>query len=285
VTDLHDGLATGFHAGELAVQRRAGVERQAARLSTMVERGELRAGVGAFLASASFAAITARDANGRLWVSPLLGPPGFLVPASPTRLLIAATPHAEDPLHGLAADQPVGVIVMDFAARRRLRINGMLSTTGDGGLAIDVVQAYGNCPQYIQPRQVRPDPAGTVPQLLRRGDALEPDDIQQVQSADTFFLGTSHAEYGSDASHRGGPPGFVRADANGLRWPDFPGNNMFNSLGNLAVDPAAALLFIDFFSGRTLQLSGAAEVRWDDADERGVEFDVRDVVVTTLPTL
>ncbi len=114
---------------------------------------------------------------------------------------------------------------------------------------------------------------------------MEPDDIQQVQSADTFFLGTSHAEYGGDASHRGGPPGFVRADANGLRWPDFPGNNMFNSLGNLAVDPAAALLFVDFFSGRTLQLSGTAEVQWDGADERSVEFDVRDVAVTRLPTL
>jgi hypothetical protein len=59
---------------------------------------------------------------------------------------------------------------------------------------------------------------------------------------------------------------------------------MFNSLGNLAVDPAAALLFIDFVSGRTLQLSGAADVRWDDADERSVELDVHDVVVTVLPT-
>jgi predicted pyridoxine 5'-phosphate oxidase superfamily flavin-nucleotide-binding protein len=235
----------------------------------MVERGELRAGVADFLASASFAAITARDTAGRLWVSPLLGPPGFLLPASPTRLLIGATPHAEDPLHGLPADQPGGLIVMDFAARRRLRINGTLSSTG-AGMAIDVVQAYGNCPQYIRPRQVRPGPAGTVPRLLRRGDALEPADIAQVQSADTFFLGTSHA---------------VRADANGLRWPDFPGNNMFNSLGNLAVDPAAALLFVDFLSGRTLQLSGAADVQWDDAGERSVELVVRDVVVTALTFL
>jgi predicted pyridoxine 5'-phosphate oxidase superfamily flavin-nucleotide-binding protein len=284
VIDVREGLATGFHTGELAVQRRAGVEQQAAKLSSMVQRGELRAGVAGFLAGATFAALTARDTAGRLWVSPLLGQPGFLVPASPTRLLIASTPDREDPLHDMAAGQPVGVIVMDFAARRRLRINGTLSTASDGGLAIDVVQAYGNYPQYIRPRQVRPAAAGDAPRLLRRGDALEPDDIAQVQSADTFFLGTSHAEYGSDASHRGGPSGFARADANSVRWPDFPGNNMFNSLGNLAVDPAAALLFVDFFSGRTLQLSGAAEVRWDDADERSVEFDVRDVVVTSHRT-
>jgi hypothetical protein len=42
VTEVHEVVATGFHSGELAVQRRVGVQRQAARLSTMVERGELR---------------------------------------------------------------------------------------------------------------------------------------------------------------------------------------------------------------------------------------------------
>jgi uncharacterized protein len=277
-------VATGFHSGELAVQRRAGVERQAARLSTMVERGELRAGVLPFLAGATFAALTGRDAAGRLWSSPLVGAPGFLVPASPTRLLIASTPNPEDPLHDLPVGQPVGLIVMDFAARRRLRINGTL-TAADGGLAIDVVQAYGNCPQYIHPRQPTPAESGDeTARSIRRGDALQPDDVDLVQKADTFFLGTTHAEYGSDASHRGGPAGFVRADAHTLWWPDFPGNNMFNSLGNLAVDPEAALLFIDFATGRVLQLSGTAEVQWAD-DERSVRFAVDDVVVTSAPAL
>ena len=49
-------------------------------------------------------------------------------------------------------------------------------------------------------------------------------------------------------------------DANTLWWPDYPGNNMFNSLGNLVMDDAAALLFIDFTTGSTLRLSGVAEV-------------------------
>ena len=50
---------------------------------------------------------------------------------------------------------------------------------------------------------------------------------------------------------------------NTVEWPDFPGNNMFNSFGNLEIDPTAALLFIDFESGRTLQLSGRAVVDWE----------------------
>ena len=52
------------------------------------------------------------------------------------------------------------------------------------------------------------------------------------------------------------------ADHKTVECPDYPGNNMFNSFGNLALDPTAALLFIDFRSGRTLQLSGSAHVTW-----------------------
>lgn len=99
---------------------------------------------------------------------------------------------------------------------------------------------------------------------MKRGAALGPDDAELIRHADTFFLGTTHPERGRDASHRGGPPGFVRVDGNDLWWPDYPGNNMFNSFGNLAVDPAAALLFVDFPTGRTVHLSGSAEVEWAD---------------------
>jgi predicted pyridoxine 5'-phosphate oxidase superfamily flavin-nucleotide-binding protein len=249
----------------------------------MVGRGELHGGAPQFLANARFAALTARDAAGRLWVSPLAGPPGFLSAASPTRLLISSAPHDQDPLNELSGGQPVGLIVMDFAARRRLRINGTLTTAGNG-LAIDVVQAYGNCPQYIHPRHLAvADDSDRAPRLLRRGDSLQPEDVDQLQSADTFFLGTTHPEFGNDASHRGGPAGFVKADAHTVWWPDFPGNNMFNSLGNIAVDPATALLFVDFPSGRTLQLSGTAALQWAGSDERSVRLTVEDVVVASLP--
>ena len=84
-----------------------------------------------------------------------------------------------------------------------------------------------------------------------------PEDIRLIEAADTFFLGTTHAISGNDASHRGGPPGFVRVAPEHLWWPDYPGNNMFNSFGNLSADPTAALLFMDFRAGITLQLSGA----------------------------
>ena len=49
-----------------------------------------------------------------------------------------------------------------------------------------------------------------------------------------------------------------------LQFPDYAGNNMFNTLGNLAIDPHAGLLFVDFELGDTLQITGEARVLWDD---------------------
>jgi hypothetical protein len=70
-----------------------------------------------------------------------------------------------------------------------------------------------------------------------------------------------------------------------LVWPDYSGNTMFQTLGNIVVNPQAGLLFIDFKSGRTLQLTGRARILWEPertaefaGAERLVEFDVEGVV-------
>src|SRR5205823_487645 len=92
---------------------------------------------------------------------------------------------------------------------------------------------------------------------------------QFIESADTLFLGSVHPEHGADASHRGGLPGFVQViDDTHVSFPDYAGNNMFNTLGNIAVNPAVGLLFFDFESGRTLQLTGSASVDWDKGRAR-----------------
>lgn len=252
----------GFHDGELAVQKRAGVTNQAARLAGMLAPGELSGGMARFLGDRTFAAITARGADGILWTSPLTGAPGFLAAATPTTLTIVGSPAPGDPLHGLSAGQPVGILVIDFATRRRVRINGTLSQATASDLFIDVEQAYGNCPQYIQHRTVTTtdrQAAGSSAQY----SSVTDEDRALIRASDTFLLGTTHPTRGTDTSHRGGPAGFVRVDDGGdLWWPDYPGNNMFNSLGNIAIDPATALLFIDFASGHTLHLAGRAATEW-----------------------
>lgn len=279
-----------FHEGELAVQQLAGVSRQAARLSRMLAAPRLDGGIGAFLAEREFVVITARDRSQRLWTSALWGAPGFLA-AHDSTLTVNAVPSADDPLVDLASGQPVGLIAIEFATRRRVRVNGTLVGVEPGRLAVEVDQAYGNCPQYIQQRTLTVEegeaPAGTA---MHR-DGLTEADTDLIRAADTFFFGTIHPGRGADASHRGGTAGFVRVDGPDLWWPDYPGNNMFNSLGNLAVDDSAALLFVDFAGGRALHLSGTAAVQWtapgvagDDGDTgRRVRMHIQTVAESSLP--
>ena len=250
-----------FHAGELDVQRRAGVSDQAARLSGMLDPAQLDGGPAKFLGQRTFATLTARDRAGSLWISPLIGPAGFLA-GHGTTLDIHAAPAESDPLHAMPVGQPVGLLAVEFAIRRRMRVNGVLSAVGPDALAIDVEQAFGNCPSYIQQRLVEP-----IARRPRSAKATESNRLSEAQralirDADTFFLGTIHPSRGADASHKGGSPGFVRVDGDRLWWPDYAGNNLFNSMGNIAVNPEAALLFVDFTTGTTLHLSGRAELEW-----------------------
>jgi hypothetical protein len=277
---------SGFHDGELLIQRRAGVSREAKRLEPMLELPELSGGAERFLADRSFAALTGRGPDGRLWTSPLRGPAGFLRGTSRT-LRIGTVPNGSDPLNGIEVGQQVGLVAIEFAARRRVRVNGRLVGTGPDWLEIEVDQAYGNCPQYITRRTLVPSELrGSGGSLVDRDSTLQDADRTLIGTADTFFLGTAHPSRGADASHRGGPTGFVRTAAGVLSWPDLPGNNMFNSLGNIAADPAAALLFIDWTDGAVLALSGTASVEWadprdplsDDGTGRRVRFTTDAVV-------
>lgn len=239
----------------------------------MLDTPDISGGLSRFLAGRTYAVLSARDRKGRLWVAPLGGDPGFLEVLSPTRLRVHAAPAAGDPLHGLPADRPAGLLVIEYGIRRRVRINGRLLAASSSSLDIEVSEAYGNCPQYIPPRALVPvaDGRPETPAAPEERAELTAADRALITSADTFVLGTSHATRGNDTSHRGGPPGFVHVDHTGtsLTWPDYPGNNLFNSFGNLALDPAAALLFGDFTTGTTLQLTGTAEVLWNQPHHAG----------------
>jgi uncharacterized protein len=278
-----------FHPGELSVQQRAGVRDQARKIGTGIH-ATISAAAAEFLLAQRFAVLAAGDSAGRMWASPVTGRSGFLEPIEERRLRVHAWPIAGDPAGDALRDGVViGLLVIDFAHRKRLRLNGSAVVRADG---FDVVtrEVFGNCPKYIQSR-VSEDAEETRevsreaarPQLASALDGRQEDWIRR---ADTFFIGTRHAEAGTDASHRGGNPGFVRVvDARHLAWPDYSGNRMFQTLGNLATDPRTGALFLDFARGRTLQLTGRATVDWDPARasdfagaERVVDFAIDDVV-------
>jgi len=86
-----------------------------------------------------------------------------------------------------------------------------------------------------------------------------------IESRALFFLATADGEGRPDCSFKGGSPGFVRVTGEAeLAFPSYDGNGMFRSLGNLLVNPAVALLFIDFEHPRRLRVNGSASVADDD---------------------
>src|SRR5262245_34765768 len=100
--------------------------------------------------------------------------------------------------------------------------------------------------------------------LTRR--AFTADDKAFIDGAIHFFLASAHARGCPDCSFKGGPPGFVRVTGESeLAFPDYDGNGMFKSLGNVLVNPNVGLLFIALH-GRParLRVNGTARVSRDD---------------------
>lgn len=160
----------------------------------------------------------------------------------------------------------VGLLFLEVASRRRYRVNGTVVSTIDDRVVVRVAEAYPNCPKYIQRRHLRIARDPVPLHSLREGNNLGQDERDLIAVADTFFVASAGPDHKLDASHRGGRPGFVRVDGDRLWIPDYAGNNMFNTLGNLALEPAAGLLFIDFGTGTTLQLCGTATIDLESDD-------------------
>ena len=93
-----------------------------------------------------------------------------------------------------------------------------------------------------------------------------PDDRAFIEDALYFFLATADAEGQPDCSFKGGPPGFVRVTGpSELAFPDYDGNGMFKSLGNVVVNPQVALLFIALHGPpRRLRVNGVARIDRSD---------------------
>ena len=107
-----------------------------------------------------------------------------------------------------------------------------------------------------------------------------------LRAADTLFIASRHPTSGADVSHRGGVRGFLDVPApDRVSIPDYAGNMMFNTLGNLTADARAGLLVADWTTGTLVQLTGRATVNWEPAAvaafagaQRLVEFAIDAVV-------
>lgn len=276
---------TGWHDGELALQREVGVDD-----SDLLRRGvrdHLPPLFMQFTAAQRMAVTGTMDDRDRIWASVVSGAPGFLRAADSRTIELNTAAAAESGIvPHLRAHPTIGVLVFDPETRRRIRINGTPAISANGDVTVHVRESFGNCQQYVQKRRLDQMRQTVDDQVEARSTAsLNAGQRQSIAQADTFFIASYHPATGADASHRGGRPGFVRAvDATTVIFPDYSGNNMFQTLGNLRIDPRAGLLFVDFESGRTLQLTGTAResTRHSPADFPGalriVEYRVERVL-------
>jgi len=277
------------------VQRHVGVRDQVERAGRNMIREQMPDQFRALFQALPLIVVGSVSDQGQVWASFLSGTPGFVRSPSANSLVIQAQPVPGDPLHNkLAIGAPLGVLGIELETRRRVRANGRISMRDASAFGVHVEQTFGNCNQYIQARKPSFNAslagAAAAPRLERarlsdRASAL-------LARTDTFFIASASANAGSgaegegvDVSHRGGRPGFVRVShtpqRSSLAFPDFSGNFMFNTLGNLQTNPHAGIVCADFSTGDILSITGTATTLWDSpalatfaGAERMIEFNV-----------
>ncbi|KAK8085019.1 hypothetical protein PG997_006290 [Apiospora hydei] len=174
---------------------------------------------------------------------------------------------------------------IDLETRDRVKLAGRMVagavslTAQDGALAdlqmaFQVTESLGNCPKYLNKKRIVPQtPHPQLASQGRLGLPLSNEAIEHVHKADLFFISSKHgaADNGSEAesmdtNHRGGPAGLVRVFRNDesegvtLVYPEYSGNRLYQTLGNLQTDPSVGLAIPDFETGDVLYLTGRASI-------------------------
>ncbi|PSU45511.1 FAD-binding oxidoreductase [Photobacterium frigidiphilum] len=198
-------------------------------------------------------------------------------------LTINTVPVVGDPLaDAIKKGTRLGLLGIELTTRRRNRLAAHVTEHSENGFQLHVDQAFGNCPQYIQTRELDMlDPTLLPTPSIEHIHTFDEQAKALIANSDTFFVASyvdNHdpdntlASEGADVSHRGGKPGFIRVDNDKtLTIPDYSGNFHFNTFGNFIENSKAGLLFVDFENGHLLTLTGTVEILWDSPETKYFE--------------
>jgi len=275
-----------FHAGEVEVHAEWGISTEAyEQQSKQMMLPVINPQEHEFISKLTFSFAATVDSAGRPWASPLLAGVGPLFDITGPTTMTIASQHGDGDsfFDNLESTGELGVLFFNTATRRRAKSMGRGTQTASGKVDYEMTRLFGICPKYIFERHhtVSTDAVTTTPES-RRG--LDEADGVQLRASDTVFF-ASHSSHGADVTHRGGSPGFIRTlDSNTIEIPDYAGNGMFNTLGNLRLDDRLALPSVDFTTGRTIQLTGRAAMKRTGfvlpEPERSVVVDIEQVEVS-----
>lgn len=244
----------------------------------------LSANGGYFLTKAPLIAVGTVDSQGRPWTSIWGGKEGFAGPIAEsiiglkTRVDSTYDPVVKALLGSQAIDEDgaprqspgnmVSGLAIDLEHRLRWKLFGRMvagsldEELGQAQLAVHIKESLGNCPKYMNKKHVVP--VRPNPTLISDSPQLPAAAIELLSRADTIFLSSRHGISDMDTNIRGGPPGFVRVESNNgnavLIYPEYSGNRLYQTLGNLQTTPLAGYVVPDFETGNVLYLSGRTEV-------------------------
>ncbi|KAJ1568304.1 hypothetical protein HK405_002969 [Cladochytrium tenue] len=248
------------------------------------------------LAAASLLALGAVDSNGHPWATVWAhgGGGGFvrLVAPNVLDLHFEDVDRAADPvvqmLTQTAGSGPflLAGLAIDLQSLDRVKIAGRLlaatlpgaievpmdesgdsvvprTDVGEVRMAMAVLESLGNCPKYVNKKLIRSH--RPTPTVISSSLPLRPEAVQLIGRADAFFMSSTNNR-SMDTNHRGGPPGFMRVVSNNeqkgvvLVYPEYSGNRLYQSLGNLSVNPRVGIVIPDFKTSAVLYLTGEAEL-------------------------
>lgn len=283
-----------FHDKELEVQKRLGVADKVAQYSEGFIRKVMPQQHRDFFCELPFIIMGLVDTDGAAWAIPLFAKTGFITSPTASRLHFAKIPELKDLLKlDFVNGSKIGLLGIQLDSRRRNRMNGVISDINKDSFSIDVEQSFGNCPQYIQTRKlVFKNDISTNQNFssMTIKDQFTPELKSFIESADTFYIASrtkifnEDTRSGIDVSHRGGKPGFIKVDKNKIYFPDFSGNQFFNTLGNIESDGRVGLLFADFTTGNVLLITGSAKILWDDPAKQEI-LGAQRIIEITVQTI
>ena len=244
------------------------------------------------LQQAPLLAIGTLDSQGRPWTTLWGGDQGFsemlgggiigtrtLVDSKHDPVVQALLGHAEDGEMVPGNEKMIAGLTIDLMERKRVKIfgrmiagcvNSLASNEGHSEareslkvqnqiqLITKIEQSLGNCPKYLNQYDIRP--ALVNSSLLSQSDKLSEEAKALILNSDMFFLTTSVTK-DMDTNHRGGPAGFTRilSDTE-IIYPEYSGNRLYQSLGNLLVNPKIGITFPNYETGDVLYITGNTEV-------------------------
>ena len=277
---IQDIKPSPFHSGEQKIQARMGVREKMERFGRKVIRDFMPDQHREFYNQLPFVFVGHADGEGWPWASILFNSPGFMHSKNERSLSINTLPVEGDPLQeAIVPKTRLGLLGIELPTRRRNRLAAHIKRKTEQGFELNVDQAFGNCPQYIQTRELEWLGADSIPKPEVQEITLFDQGVQAlISNSDTFFVasylanGSEEASEGADVSHRGGRPGFVRGgDDKTLTIPDYMGNNHYNTFGNFIENAKAGLLFLDFENGHLVTLTGTVEILWDSPETKYFE--------------